>query len=214
MKKTLTANISGIVFHIDEDAYEKLNFYLENVRRHFTSEEGCQEILSDLESRIAEMLQDKISSSKQVITLEDINQVIMQLGDPGQIKGEETPGGSSESYYSYRTQKRLYRDPDNKYLGGVSGGLGAFWNVDPTWIRVAFVVFTFIYGFGPLLYIILWIVVPKARTTAEKLEMRGERVNISNIERSIKEELNDLKKNIKDLSKEARENLKKKRPVK
>lgn len=211
MKKTLTANISGLVFHIDEDAYEKLNRYLDHVRRHFTQDEGRDEILSDIESRIAEMLQDRTSASKQVITLKDIEQVIGQLGEPGQIRGEESAEEPAVATGSWeRTQRRLYRDPDNKYLGGVAGGLGAFFNVDPTWIRVAFIVFTFFYGFGPLVYIILWIVVPKARTTAEKLEMRGEKVNISNIHRSIQEELHDIKKNIRDLSDETREDLKKK----
>jgi phage shock protein PspC (stress-responsive transcriptional regulator) len=208
MKKTLTANISGIVFHIDEDAYEKLSRYLSNVRRHFTAEEGGDEILADIESRIAEMLQEKTTASKQVVTLDDINEVISQLGDPSQFSGEETTAEPAAAFE--RTQKRLYRDPDNKYLGGVAGGLGAFFNLDPTWLRVAFVVFTFVYGFGPLVYIILWIVVPKARTTAEKLEMRGRKVNISNIEKSIREELHELKKNIENFSEETRENLKKK----
>lgn len=110
-----------------------------------------------------------------------------------------------------KTQKRLYRDPDNKYLGGVAGGLGAYFNIDPTWLRVAFVVFTFVYGFGPLVYIILWIVVPRAVTTAEKLEMRGERVTITNIERSIREELSDLKKNIEDFSNGRRQKKKENR---
>ncbi|MFO7977943.1 MAG: PspC domain-containing protein [Bacteroidales bacterium] len=209
MKKTLTANISGIVFHIDEDAYDKLNLYLKNVRQYFTPDEGCDEILSDIETRIAEMLQDK-TSTRQVVTLDDINEVISQLGDPSQIRGDESAEEPMGSPTYIKTQKRLYRDPDNKYLGGVAGGLGAYFNIDPTWLRVAFVVFTFVYGFGPLVYIILWIVVPRAVTTAEKLEMRGERVTITNIERSIREELGDLKKNIEDFSNGTRKGQKKK----
>ena len=210
MKKTVTANISGIVFHIDEDAYEKLGRYLSNVKSHFNAEAGSDEILSDIEGRIAEMFQEKITASKKVINIEDVNEVIAQLGEPEQMAEPEEEPKSKGHKYEEKAQKRLYRDPDDKYIGGVSGGLGAFFNIDPVWIRVAFVVFTFVYGFGPLLYIILWIVVPKAKTTAERLEMRGEKVNISNIEKSIKEELNELKDNIKEFSEETKQHFKKK----
>ena len=210
MKKTVTANISGIVFHIDEDAYEKLGRYLANVKSHFNTDAGADEILADIESRIAEMFQEKITATKKVITIEDVNEVITQLGEPEQMAEPEEEPKSKGPKYEERAQKRLYRDPDDKYIAGVSGGLGAFFNLDPVWIRVAFVVFTFAYGFGPLLYIILWIVVPKAKTTAERLEMRGERVNISNIEKSIKEELNELKDNLKEFSEETKQHFKKK----
>jgi phage shock protein PspC (stress-responsive transcriptional regulator) len=210
MKKTVTANISGIVFHIDEDAYEKLGRYLSNVKSHFNAEAGSDEILADIEGRIAEMFQEKITASKKVINIADVNEVIAQLGEPEQMAEPEEEPQTRGPRYEEKAQKRLYRDPDDKYIAGVSGGLGAFFNLDPVWIRVAFVVFTFVYGFGPLLYIILWIVVPKAKTTAERLEMRGEKVNISNIERSIKEELNELKHNIKEFSEETKQHFKKK----
>jgi phage shock protein PspC (stress-responsive transcriptional regulator) len=213
MKKTVTANISGLVFHIDEDAYDKLNLYLARIRERLAAESGRDEIITDIESRIAEMLQEKLSSVKKVITIEDVKGVIDQLGEPEQFEQstDSTAGSSTYSgYYEQRTERRFYRDPDDKYIGGVAGGLGAYLNLDPLWIRIAFVVTTFVYGFGPLLYIILWIVVPKARTTAEKLEMKGRRVTLSNIEMSIKEELSDLKKNFKEFSDETREHLKKK----
>jgi phage shock protein PspC (stress-responsive transcriptional regulator) len=219
MKKTVTANISGIVFHIDEDAYDKLNIYLARIKENLAAEPGRDEIISDIEGRIAEMLQEKLTVNKKVITIEDVAYVTGQLGEPEQFEEEPVENQEKKRYYSYdddRTEKRFYRDPDDKYIAGVSGGLGAYLNLDPTWIRVAFVVTTFVYGFGPLLYIILWIVVPKARTTAEKLEMRGRKVNLSNIERSIKEELNDLKKNFQEFSEETKQHLKKKgktRPV-
>jgi phage shock protein PspC (stress-responsive transcriptional regulator) len=198
------------VFHIDEDAYEKLGRYLSNVKSHFNAEAGSDEILADIEGRIAEMFQEKITASKKVINIEDVKEVIAQLGEPEQMAEPEEEPKSKGSKYEEKAQKRLYRDPDDKYIAGVSGGLGAFFNIDPVWIRVAFVVFTFVYGFGPILYIILWIVVPKAKTTAEKLEMRGEKVNISNIEKSIKEELNELKDNIKEFSEETKQHFKKK----
>jgi phage shock protein PspC (stress-responsive transcriptional regulator) len=213
MKKTLTVNISGVVFHIDEDAYDKLNRYLGRIRQSFASEEGCDEILSGIEGRIAEMFQEKIKDHRQVVTLEDVKEVIGQLGEPEQISGEETQEKEAPraGAYTERGPRRLYRDPDDKYIGGVCGGLGAFFDIDPTWMRIIFLIGIFA-GFGIILYLILWIVIPKARTTAEKLEMRGEKVNLSNIERSIKEDIQDIKRNLKDLSEETRDVFKKKSP--
>ncbi len=213
MKKTLTANINGIVFHIDEDAYDKLSRYLSSIRRHFSTDDGCDEIIAGIESRIAEMFQEKVNDHKQVVTLQEVKEVIGQLGEPEQISGEEE-GHHQEApkadYYEEKASKRLFRDPEDKYIGGVCGGLGAFFQIDPTWIRIIFLIGIFA-GFGILLYIILWIVIPKARTTADKLEMRGERVNLSNIERSIKEDLQDIKNNLKDISEETRDAFKKKK---
>ncbi len=194
MKKTLTANISGMVFYLDEDAYNKLGAYLSTLRRHFSKEEGSDEIVSGIEGRIAEMFDQKVSGQKEVISIGDVDEIIRQLGEPAQISQEE-PGERKPSEPEYAGQtvnKRLYRDPDDRYIGGVCGGMGAFFNIDPTWIRVAFLLALFM-SFGLLLYIILWIVIPMARTTAEKLEMRGEAPNLSNIERSIREEMEGVK---------------------
>jgi phage shock protein PspC (stress-responsive transcriptional regulator) len=212
MKKTLTVNISGIVFHIDEDAYDKLNRYLNSIRKHFSSDDGCDEIIAGIESRIAEMFQEKVNEYKQVVTLREVEEVIGQLGEPEQISGEEEHHEKEpkSDYYQEKASKRLYRDPDDKYIGGVCGGLGAFFQIDPTWVRIIFLIGIFA-GFGILLYLILWIVIPRARTTAEKLEMRGERVNLSNIEKSIKEDLQDIKNNLKDISEETRDAFKKKK---
>jgi phage shock protein PspC (stress-responsive transcriptional regulator) len=216
MKKTLTVNISGIVFHIDDDAYAKLDRYLVTIRRHFSSDEGCDEIIAGIEGRIAEMFQEKVTASKQVVTLADVKEVISQLGEPEQISGSDEAsekkqgsGSGDSDYYDFKASKRLYRDPDDKYIGGVCGGLGAYFQVDPTWMRLLFIVGIFA-GFGILLYIILWIVIPRARTTAEKLEMRGERVNLSNIEKSIKEDIQDIKNNLRNISEETRDAFKKK----
>ncbi len=205
MKKTFTINISGIIFHIDEDAFEKLSIYLETIKSYFTNSEGRDEIMNDIESRIAELLQIKISGGKQVITIEDINEVINVMGEPEQIGAAngadpKIPGAKNRP----RPGKRFYRDPDNKVLGGVCGGIGAYFNIDPVWIRVAFVVALFIFGSGPLLYIILWMIIPEAVTTAEKLEMRGEPVNVSNIEKTIQEELSGLKERLKNIKEDAK----------
>lgn len=217
MKKTVTINISGIIFHIDEDAFENLNKYLESLRKYFSQEDSGDEILSDIESRIAEMLQERISSRKEVITITDVDEITSQLGEPGEIGGESAGDEKEEepkqNKQYYREERRLFRDPDNKMLGGVASGLAAYFNIDRTWIRIAFIVFTFFYGFGPLAYLIMWIVVPKANTTADRLSMKGEKINVSNIEKSIKEDLHDLKEKFEKFSEENFGSSKKKRTV-
>jgi len=215
MKKTMTVNIDGIVFHIDEDAYDRLNQYLETVRRHFARDEGCDEIIAGIESRIAEVFSEKKNDPRRVVTIEDVNEAILQLGEPAQISGEDeggekekSAGEGGETTTEEYAPKRLFRDPDNKYIGGVCGGLGAFFQIDPTWIRVLFVIAFFFYSAGLIVYLILWIVIPKARTMSDRLSMRGEKVNISNIEKSIKEDLRDIRRNLEELGKD-RESKKK-----
>lgn len=215
MKKTHTVNISGIIFHIDEDAYEKLNAYLGRVKRHFEGSEGKDEIINDIESRIAEMFKERTSDRKEVVTIEDVNEVVKVMGEPKQFDDEEKDRETSEekgagSFYESTRPKRLYRDPDHRVLGGVCAGIGAYFNIDPVWIRVLFIILLFT-GFGILFYLLLWIVIPVAKTTAEKLEMKGERVNISNIEKSINEEIDHLKSKINDLRKEAKQTFGKKK---
>jgi len=210
MKKTFTINISGIIFHIDEDAYDKLRSYMEGIKRHFAGTEGKEEIISDIENRIAEILQEKISDSKQVITLEDVDKVIATMGEPYEISEEEEPAGD-ETFRTRKTMKRLYRDPDSKMIGGLCSGMGAYFNIDPIWFRLVFILTSFIGGTGIIVYLILWLVVPEARSTAEKLEMKGEKVNIANIEKSIKDEIDHLKNKLNNLKEDAKDVFKKKR---
>lgn len=215
MKKTLTVNIRGIVFHIDEDAYEVLNDYLQSIRKYFARTQGGGEIVQDIENRIAEMLKERIGDERQVITLDDIEAVIGAIGQPSEF-GEEAGYDEGERKDEKRrtSPKRLYRDPDNLWLGGVCGGLGAYFHVDPVWFRVAFIILFFpAFGTTLLIYLILWVVVPEARTTAEKLEMKGEKVNISNIEKSLREEIENLRHRFDDFAKKAKHTYKKKSEV-
>lgn len=212
MKKTLTVNISGIVFHIDEDAYNVLNDYLQSIRQHFSRTEGGDEIISDIEARIAEMLKERIGDNKQVITLDDIEEIINAIGQPSEF-GEEFEDEPADRFTdgNGKKTKRLYRDPDQSILGGVCGGLGAYFHTDPVWFRIAFVVAGII-GLGTplLIYVILWAIIPEAKTATEKLEMKGEKVNISNIEKSIREEIDHLKNKFNDLTRQAKRSYKKK----
>ncbi len=189
MKKSYSVNISGIIFQIDEDAYEKLNRYLDRLNLHFANTAGKEEIIADIEQRIAEMLLNKLGDHNRIVTLGHIDEVIRVLGEPADFDDniKEEPSSSDRRY-----RKRLYRDPDEKVLGGVAGGIGAYFNTDPLWFRIIFIILTLFGGSGILLYLILWLIVPEARTTAERLEMRGEQINIGTIERTIREEMNDL----------------------
>ena len=124
MKKSLNININGIIFHIDEDAYEKLNAYLERLKKHFSQQEGGGEVVNDIEARIAELLREKMDENKQVVTIEDIDEIIRKLGEPAEMMDDEEQE-EKPPRFNFDQPKRLYRDPENKIIGGVGGGMGA-----------------------------------------------------------------------------------------
>lgn len=192
MKRTFTINISGTVFHIEEDAYEVLQKYLITMKNNFGSSEEGKEIESDIEARIAEVFSEKSAVGKNAITMDMVNEIIESMGTPESFTEElddEEPLPGHE-----KRKRRLYRDPQETVLGGVCGGLAAFFNMDPVIVRILFVVLTIITtGVGLLAYFILWIAVPKAVTTAQRLEMRGRDVSVKNIEKFIKEEAEGVK---------------------
>ena len=195
MKLTVSINLGGYSFNIDEDAYVELKRYLKNLEHHFATEESCSEIISDIEARISEIFRTKITTYKQVITIEDVLQVISVMGEPEDMS--ENNKRTTKSKFSSRGYHRMYRDPDNRIIGGVCAGIGAYWSIDPVIIRIIFIVLTFAGGLGTLIYLILYIALPKARTMAQKIEMRGEPVNIHNIKETVKNEFNEVKKKMK-----------------
>ncbi len=205
MNKTVTINISGIIFHIEEDAYDKLSKYLSTIRGYFNRADGGNEIMSDIEARIAEMLQSKTSAVKQVVLMVDVDYVMDSMGKPEEFAGDaQQDDSSNQNDYSYEDpiKKRLYRDTDGKVLGGVCSGIGYYFGFDPVWLRIALALLFFFGGTGVLLYIILWVAIPEAKTTAEKLAMKGERADINNISKAVKEEAEQLKKRMEKYGKE------------
>ena len=194
MKKTVKINLSGSIFHIDEDAYQRLNDYLDKIHEHFKGQEGGEEIISDIEMRMAELFHDKLSGHKQVITDADVREVTTKMGEPSDFLEEEE---SARATGGSQRQKKLYRDPDQAILGGVASGIGAYLNVDPVWIRLLLVVLMLGYGFIAVVYILLWLFLPKATTYDQKLEMRGEHGDIPNIEKRVKEEYEQVRGNFK-----------------
>jgi phage shock protein PspC (stress-responsive transcriptional regulator) len=271
MKKNISINISGIIFHIEEDGYDSLRKYLDSINKYFGSFEDSSEILADIENRIAEIFLTKLSEGKQVITHEDVNGLIATMGNVSDFKAAEeqeaaneqpkTESGNQERASAYsipsgnkklvRDQKRkilggvcaglgyyfnidpvwprvliallvlgsygslllvyillwillpasedleetavkkMYRNPEKKVLGGVASGIAAFFGVDITVVRLIFVILFLFAGLGVVVYIILWGVLPEAKSITEKMEMQGEPVTLSNIESTVKKNLNE-----------------------
>ncbi len=179
-----------MVLHVDDDAYELLRNYLDQIQLRFSQVPGESEILNDIETRMAELFQEKLVPGKEVINLEDAKEVIAIMGKPEEIGEDQTEeAGPAMPPPPYRGRgRRMYRDPSNQKIGGVCSGLAAYFRVDPLLVRILFVVFFLAYGSGILVYLVLWAAVPLARTSAEKLEMYGEPVNVYNIERQVRQE--------------------------
>lgn len=267
MKKNISINISGIIFHIEEDAFEKLRDYLDSINKYFSNFDGSQEIIADIESRIAEIFLAKLNEGKQVITIDDVESLMATMGsikdfqaveEEEPLKEDKTNYSHSGSGWSESGSKKLYRDEKRKLLGGVCAGIAHYFNIDPLWIRlitiilflgsygilllayvilwvilppnydlsedqklkkmyrnpdgkviagvssgvatyfgvdvvvirVLFVIFTFLGGSGLLAYIILWIILPEAKSITDKVQMQGDPVTLSNIESNIKKGFN------------------------
>src|SRR6056297_645017 len=203
MNKTININLANTLFHIDDDAYNKLRRYLESIRRSFSGTKGSDEIIADIEARIAELFLEKMENERQVITHKEVDQVIEVMGQPEDYMVDEDIF-EDEPKRSYAEPagraKKLYRDVDHKYIGGVCAGLEHYLGIDSLWIRLIFILLAiFTSGFGLIAYILLWILVPEAATTSQKLDMRGEPVNISNIERKVKEGFDDVAEKVKSV---------------
>ena len=204
MKKTITMNLSGIIFNIEEDAYEILGKYLTAIKSYFKNSDGSDEIMSDIEARIAEMFSEKVNKGKQAILMSDVDEVIVQMGKPEDFAGDEAHKEeqkkefSSASSANPRTRRRVFRDKDNDILGGVCSGIANYFGFDPLWLRLIWAVSFFAFGTGAILYFILWIIIPEAKTAGEKLEMHGEPVNAENIGRKVEEEMKGFGKKMEN----------------
>lgn len=184
MKKTLTVNLAGSVYHIDEDAYVLLDNYLNNLRYHFRKDDGAEEIVRDMEARIAELFTEYIREGKQVITIENVEAVISRMGKPEDLN-DNADGKDREDMGGERAARRLFRNPDDRILGGVASGLAAYFGWDVVWVRIVLILAgVWIHGLF-LVYLIAWIIIPLARTATEKLQMRGEPINVSNIGKTV-----------------------------
>jgi len=211
MNKTVNINLAGTFFHIDEDAYAKLQRYLEAIKRSFTDSQGRTEILADIEARIAELFNERVQNDKQVIRLKEVDDVISIMGQPEDYLVDDEIFEDEEPQASFQRKatasKKLFRDTDNSYIGGVASGLSHYFGIDTVWIRLVWILLIFGMGTGILLYILLWILVPEAKTTAEKIMMTGEPVTISNIEKKIKDGFDTVSETVSDVAKNVSESV-------
>ncbi len=199
MNKTININLGGIFFHIDEVAYQKLRLYLDAIRRSLSNDpQGRDEILNDIEHRIGELLSERVKDQRQVVNENDIDEITKIMGKPEDYLVDEEIFEDEPKFRSKTSNKKLFRDTEDKFLGGVCSGLAHYLGIDIIWMRIIWLILLFFFGTGVLIYILLWILVPAAETTAEKLQMKGEPVNISNIERKIREEFQDVSSKVKD----------------
>jgi phage shock protein PspC (stress-responsive transcriptional regulator) len=272
MNRVVNINLNGLVFSIDDMAYEQLKSYLDGLKAHFAGTEGAAEIISDIEARIAELLQAKLSDRHTVVQVEDVADVIRLMGGPREIGGEDEPAVEepNEKQYQHHHQgakklrrdpnhktlggvcaglanyfgvdmiiprvlflialfgfgsglllyiilwivipeatvaeaaedapagvKRLFRDPDNKSIGGVCSGISKYLGIDAVWLKLAFLIALFVFGTGVLVYIVLWLAIPEAKTSAEKLQMKGEAVDVSNIEKVVRDTIGKSGEHVK-----------------
>jgi phage shock protein PspC (stress-responsive transcriptional regulator) len=202
MNKTININLGGTFFHIDENAYSHLRSYLEAVRATLSPEDSIAEIMDDIEARIAELFNESITNKDQVITLGRVKEVIEIMGQPEAFDpdNDAAQNNTKNAHAEPKTPKQLFRDDENKYLGGVASGLGHYLGVDCLWIRLIWLILFFLSsGTFFMIYILFWILVPAAKTTSDKLKMKGEPINISNIEKRVKEGYDKFSDNVKSV---------------
>lgn len=205
MNKTIQINLGGIAFTIDDDAYRRLDLYLHELDDYFAHSESRDEIIADIEARLAELLHDRLKG-RNIVDIQDIAQAIKIMGSPSEFDDEplsETYSGKSrgkgKGNWDIKMGKKLFREPDDKVIGGVCSGLAAYLGIeDPIWMRILFVVVFITGGAGLLAYIILWAIIPEAKTAGDRLAMMGHPANVRNISTMIEKGLDDLSDTIKD----------------
>ncbi|MEM9990117.1 MAG: PspC domain-containing protein [Bacteroidota bacterium] len=206
MNKIVNINLGGYPFQIDDDAYEHLKTYLSSIHRYFESMEGYEEITGDIEARLAELFQEQLGS-RPIVTKKDVQAATAIMGMPEEFGAEPleestTFNKAHTDRKGIKTGKRLFRNPEEKVLGGVCSGLSAYLGIhDPLWIRLILLLLTLTTaGFLVVAYVLLWVIVPEATTASDRLAMRGEAINVENIGKIIGEELEELPKRFSEAS--------------
>jgi phage shock protein PspC (stress-responsive transcriptional regulator) len=194
MKKVINITLGGIVFAIEQSAYDALALYLEDIKTNISSSDDAQEIVGDIETAIAEKFLLRKRSEKISVTSEDVAEVIGEMGSPADFgeDGFDASEKSTKRNDDAPIKKRLYRDADDVIVAGVASGLAKYFDIDPVIVRLIFVISVFFNGIGLLAYVVLWLVVPKALTTAQKYAMRGEKVTLKEITEQVKKNIRSL----------------------
>ena len=206
MNKIFNINLGGYPFTIDDNAYNHLMTYLDTIQGHFHHSESCEEIMGDIEFRMAELFQEGMQS-RPIVTMKDVDDAIKIMGTPEDFGaepledepqyqrsyGETIATKITESGKKYRVGKRLFRHTEDKVLSGVCSGISEYFGIaDPIWVRLTFILLTIAGGLAIPAYLVLWAIVPAAKTSSDILAMKGEQINISNMARVIEEEIETL----------------------
>jgi phage shock protein PspC (stress-responsive transcriptional regulator) len=198
MKKTIDINLGGLLFHLDEDAYAVLSGYLEALRRHLAATEGREEVLADIEARIAEIFTQRMAGTRQVVSTDDVQAAMNTLGQPKDFAEGDSAQGDSAADFADEPRRRLFRDSEEKVIGGVCSGIANYFDIDVVIVRILFAVVGIFTGFGVLLYFIMWAVTPKAMTAADRLAMKGKPATFDNIRQTVEEEFKNVEARLKD----------------
>lgn len=184
MKKNITINLFGALYNIDEDAYELLVRYQEDMKRYFAKREDGEEIADDIEHRVAELMAELKASGVEAVTIEHIEAIIRRIGSPEQLDGTEEDNDVQPQ--AEKPRKKLYRNPDDKKIAGVLSGLAAYFGVDTMALRILAILLVFVtQGVCLLIYLFCWLIIPEAKTPEDKLLMRGKPVNMENLREEI-----------------------------
>jgi phage shock protein PspC (stress-responsive transcriptional regulator) len=218
MNKVLNINLGGMPLTIDDDAYRHLENYLQSLHNHFRNSEGYEEIMSDIEARLGELLREGMGK-RSIAGMQDVKNAVSIMGTPEDFGAEsisetaEKAKTSSSSAVSsntdstsrsnreggIKTGKRLFRDGENKMVGGVCSGLAAYFGInDPTWVRILLAVLGFTMGSGVLIYFVMWALIPEAKTTADRLAMQGESVDVNSIAKAVEEGAQSFSKKLNE----------------
>lgn len=202
MTRTQNVNIGGYPFTIDEQAYHYLQDYLGKIEDHFRKSEGFEEIIDDIEQRMAELLEER-TKAKRIVSHDDVAHAISILGttaDFGAEDADQEQGYSKGPKSSYTTGRKLFRDPDDNMIGGVCAGLAAYFGIqDVIWVRIAFVAAAAGGGIGVPVYLLMWALVAQATTPKDFLSMRGEPINVANIAKIVEEQVEHISDQISDI---------------
>ncbi len=194
MKKTIPITIAGQLFYIEEDAYEQLVTYLHSVKNHFAGLPEHEEIVSDIEGRIAEQfLEGRPAAADKIVTLDQVKKLVEAMGRPQDFDDREEPGPKASQAPEPPRQRKLYRNPQDAVIAGVASGLAAYFGIDPVLMRIIFIALAFLHGVGILAYLIFWLIMPEAKTASEQLQMQGKPVTLESVKEAVKEKKEEVK---------------------
>jgi phage shock protein PspC (stress-responsive transcriptional regulator) len=211
MNKVFNINLGGAPLTIDDDAYKFLENYLQSLHNHFRQSEGYEEIMNDIEARLGELLREGMGK-RAIATIQDVKNAVSVMGTPEDFGAESIDNQQDTQKKSTHTEgpttggiktgKRLFRDEDDKMISGVCSGIAAYFGLESaTWVRIAFAIMFFLFGTGGGLYIILMMIIPKASTTADRLAMRGEPIDVNSIAKAVEEGVEKISQKVNDFGK-------------